>query len=62
MTLSAPGGGLFVKTGDVKVNSRLACMVAAPVMWLLDPLLRPDDFKLVVKAAGRDVTSKYAVA
>jgi len=27
-----------------------------------DPLLRPDEFKLVVKAAGRDVTSKYAVA
>jgi len=27
-----------------------------------DPLLKPDEFKLVVKAAGRDVTSKYAVA
>jgi ribonuclease G len=27
-----------------------------------DPLLRPDEFKLVVKAAGRDVTSQYAVA
>jgi ribonuclease G len=27
-----------------------------------DPLLRPDEFKLVVKAAGRDVTGQYAVA
>ncbi len=27
-----------------------------------DPLLRPDEFKLVVKTAGRDVTQHYAVA
>ena len=27
-----------------------------------DPLLGPDQFKLVVKAAGRDVTQQYAVA
>jgi ribonuclease G len=27
-----------------------------------DPLLRPDEFKLVVKAQGRDVTEQYAVA
>jgi len=27
-----------------------------------DPLLRPDEFKLVVKSAGRDVTQQYAVA
>ncbi len=27
-----------------------------------DPLLRPDEFKLVVKGAGRDVTQQYAVA
>jgi len=27
-----------------------------------DPLLRPDEFKLVVKGAGRDVTGQYAVA
>ena len=27
-----------------------------------DPLLRPDEFKLVVKGAGRDVTEQYAVA
>ena len=27
-----------------------------------DPLLRPDEFKLVVKGAGRDVTHQYAVA
>jgi ribonuclease G len=27
-----------------------------------DPLLKPDEFKLVVKTAGRDVTDQYAVA
>ena len=27
-----------------------------------DPLLRPDEFKLVVKSVGRDVTQQYAVA
>ncbi|HEY6218406.1 MAG TPA: hypothetical protein VIV65_00030, partial [Gemmatimonadaceae bacterium] len=27
-----------------------------------DPLLRPDEFKLLVKSAGRDVTQQYAVA
>jgi ribonuclease G len=27
-----------------------------------DPLLRPDEFRLVVKSAGRDVTQQYAVA
>lgn len=27
-----------------------------------DPLLKPDEFKLVVKGAGRDVTEQYAVA
>lgn len=27
-----------------------------------DPLLRPDEFKLVVKGAGRDVTQQYSVA
>ena len=27
-----------------------------------DPMLRPDEFKLVVKGAGRDVTTQYAVA
>ena len=27
-----------------------------------DPLLKPDQFKLVVKAQGRDVTEQYAIA
>jgi ribonuclease G len=27
-----------------------------------DPLMRPDEFKIVVKSAGRDVTQQYAVA
>jgi ribonuclease G len=27
-----------------------------------DPLLKPDEFKLVLKGAERDVTQQYAVA
>ena len=27
-----------------------------------DPLLHPDEFKILVKGAGRDVTQRYAVA
>jgi len=27
-----------------------------------DPLLKPDEFKLVVKGQGRDVTQQYAIA
>jgi len=27
-----------------------------------DPLLKPDEFKLVVKSQGRDVTQQYAIA
>jgi ribonuclease G len=27
-----------------------------------DPLLKPDEFKLVVKGQGRDVTQQYALA
>ncbi|MGQ0647644.1 MAG: Rne/Rng family ribonuclease [Gemmatimonadaceae bacterium] len=33
-----------------------------PVELRDDPLLRPDEFKLVQKGAGRDVTQQYAVA
>lgn len=33
-----------------------------PVELRDDPLLRPDEFKLVQKGAGRDVTGQYAVA
>jgi hypothetical protein len=27
-----------------------------------DPLLGPDEFKILVKGAGRDLTAQYAVA
>ena len=42
---------------NVKFNRSVENMFAPD-----DPLLRPDEFKLVVKGAGRDVTQQYAVA
>jgi ribonuclease G len=41
---------------------KLERMAGFPVELRDDPLLRPDEFKLVQKGAGRDVTQQYAVA
>ena len=41
---------------------KLEKIAGFPVEMRDDPLLRPDEFKLVQKGAGRDVTGQYAVA
>lgn len=41
---------------------RLEKVAGFPLELRDDPTLRPDEFKLVVKGAGRDVTQQYAVA
>lgn len=41
---------------------KLERLAGFPVELRDDPLLRPDEFKLVQKGAGRDVTQQYAVA
>ena len=57
-----PEVAMYVLEQEKDVMKRLEKAVGFGVELRDDPLLRQDEFKLVVKGAGRDVTQQYAVA
>ncbi|MBX3172805.1 MAG: Rne/Rng family ribonuclease [Gemmatimonadaceae bacterium] len=57
-----PDTAMYVLEEEKELIKRLEKSVGFTVEMRDDPLLKPDEFKLVVKGAGRDITSQYAVA
>jgi ribonuclease G len=57
-----PEVALYVLQNEKDLMRKLEKAVGFALELRDDPLLRPDEFKLVVKSAGRDVTQQYAVA
>jgi ribonuclease G len=57
-----PDVAMYVLENEKDLVKKLEKAVGFGLELRDDPLLRPDEFKLVVKAAGRDVTQQYAVA
>ncbi|MBX9928392.1 MAG: Rne/Rng family ribonuclease [Gemmatimonadaceae bacterium] len=57
-----PDTALYVLEHEQDLMKRLEKGLGFGLEMRDDPLLRPDEFKLVVKGAQRDVTSQYAVA
>ena len=57
-----PDTAMYVLEQEADLMKKLEKGVGFNVEMRDDPLLRPDEFKLVVKGAGRDVTQQYAVA
>ena len=57
-----PDIAMYAMENESDVMRKLEKAVGFPLEMRDDPLLRPDEFKLVVKSAGRDVTQQYAVA
>ncbi|NUQ11354.1 MAG: Rne/Rng family ribonuclease [Gemmatimonadaceae bacterium] len=57
-----PEVALHVLEEEKDLLKRLQKVAGFPLELRDDPLLRPDEFRLVVKGAGRDVTQQYAVA
>jgi ribonuclease G len=57
-----PDVAMYVLENEKDLLKRLEKAVGFGLEFRDDPLLRPDEFKLVVKSAGRDVTGQYAVA
>ena len=57
-----PDVAMYVLEQEPDVVKKLEKSVGFSLEVRDDPLLRPDEFKLVVKGAGRDVTQQYAVA
>ena len=57
-----PDVAMYVMEEEPELMKRLEKTVGFSLELRDDPLLRPDEFKLVVKSAGRDVTQQYAVA
>ena len=57
-----PDVAMYVLENEKDLMKKLEKAVGFGLELRDDPLLRPDEFKLVVKSAGRDVTQQYAVA
>ncbi len=57
-----PDVAMFAMENESDIMRKLEKAVGFALELRDDPLLRPDEFKLVVKSAGRDVTHQYAVA
>jgi len=57
-----PEVALHVLEEEKDLLKKLEKAAGFPLEFRDDPMLRPDEFKLVVKGAGRDVTQQYAVA
>jgi ribonuclease G len=57
-----PDVAMYVLEEEQDLLKKLEKVVGFGLELRDDPLLKPDEFKLVVKSAGRDVTQQYAVA
>ena len=57
-----PDTAMYVLEEEKELMNRLEKSVGFTLEMRDDPLLKPDEFKLVVKGAGRDITSQYAMA
>jgi ribonuclease G len=57
-----PEVAMYLLENEKDLFKKLEKAVSISLELRDDPLLKPDEFKLVVKAAGRDVTQQYAVA
>ncbi|HXT17864.1 MAG TPA: Rne/Rng family ribonuclease [Gemmatimonadaceae bacterium] len=57
-----PEVAMYVLENEKDLLKKLEKAVGFGLELRDDPLLKPDEFKLVVKSAGRDVTQQYAVA
>ncbi len=57
-----PDTAMYVLEQEKDLMKRLEKGVGFTLEMRDDPLLKPDEFKLVIKGAGRDITSQYAVA
>ncbi len=57
-----PEVAMYVMENEKDLIKKLEKAVGVSLELRDDPLLKPDEFKLVVKTAGRDVTQQYAVA
>lgn len=57
-----PETAIYVLEQEKDLMKRLEKAVGFGVEMRDDPLLKPDEFKLLVKGAGRDITAQYAVA
>src|SRR6478752_470497 len=57
-----PDVAMYVLENEKDLLKKLEKAVGFGLEIRDDPLLKPDEFKLVVKSAGRDVTGQYAIA
>lgn len=57
-----PDTAMYVLEEEKDLIKRLEKGIGFTIEMRDDPLLKPDEYKLLVKGAGRDITSQYAVA